>query len=71
MLTIKSVCEMLLILAPQCLDACKSRGNALLTIKSGKTFNEQTHRYVAPKAIVQTGWMEISEQGYTLVLIIC
>ena len=42
---IKSVCKMLLILAR--LNACESRGSALLTIRSGKTFNEQRHRHAA------------------------
>ena len=40
---IKSVCKMLLILAR--LNACESKGSTLLTIRSGKTFNEQTRRY--------------------------
>ena len=47
---IKSVCKMLLILAR--LNACESRGSALLTIRSGKTFNEQRHRHAAAGGLV-------------------
>ena len=53
MWTIKSVCKMVLILAR--LNACESRGSALLTIRSGKTFNEQTHRYAAGQAPARLG----------------